>query len=539
MTFCLIRERWIPVVDTAGRRHDMAPADITEIGDVEFAWGRADLNVATYELLIGLLTVALPVYSRGDWHKRWKSPPTRAELADAFAPLIPWFQLDGDGPRFMQDLQDLAGEDLPPDGLLINAPGANAVRNGTVLFVRDDLHAILSPAAAAIALFALQAFAPTGGAGHRTSLRGGGPLTTLVRLHGAVPGSEAALWRRLWLNTPELSSRDDEKLPPMSSSDSSGRVFPWCRPTPTSERGQAPFEIGAAGAHPAQAMFGMPRRIRLQFAENTDAIACPITGRISPVVLAGFRTQNYGINYGVSWRHPLTPYEQRAGGEVLPTHPKSSRYGYKDWSPRLYGIAFHDAAGAGRSLSENLASIPSRLRNQRVTVSAAGYVMDNMKVLDYLEAQVPWIIMADETRQGMLAALADELVSSADRAVAAARSALSQSFKALGADKPTSLVQTASEAFWITTEQPFRDSLDRFANLADDADADVINAARNAISDSWALMLRRQALAVFDETVPPQTLFSLKPEKQKSIVDARARLLRALSRDTSKPKEAA
>ena len=90
MTFCLIRERWIPVVYTAGRRHDMAPADITEIGDVEFAWGRADLNVATYELLIGLLTVALPVYSRGDWHKRWKSPPTRAELADAFAahPLV-------------------------------------------------------------------------------------------------------------------------------------------------------------------------------------------------------------------------------------------------------------------------------------------------------------------------------------------------------------------------------------------------------------------------------------------------------------------
>lgn len=541
MTYCLITERWIPVVDVGGKCEWISPADIVDVGDVEFAWGRPDLNVATYELLIGLLTVALPVYSRGDWHKRWKTPPGRQELDDALAPLIPWFQLDGDGPRFMQDLEDFKGEELPPDGLLINAPGANAVCNGTVLFVRDGLHPVLSPAAAAIALFALQAFAPSGGVGHRTSLRGGGPLTTLAWLPRAVEDDQAGLWRRLWLNVPEIDGRGETRMPELVNAEDAGCIFPWCRPTPTSEtKGTPPFEIGLNEAHPMQALFGMPRRIRLSFDENSEQAPCPITGEVRPVIVTGYRTQNYGINYGMSWRHPLTPYAQRAATtERLPVHPKSSRYGYKDWSPLLYSISRFDEEGAGRGVSLNLSSIASRVRGKRVQVSANGYVMDNMKVLDYLEAQVPWIIMSDESRQGMLAALAGELVGSADMAATTTRSALNQAFKALGTDKPASLVQQAIDAYWIKTEQPFRDSLDRFARLADDADDNAINATCNSISADWAKALRRAALVVFDQAVPPEALFSLQPVKQKTVVDARSRLLRTLSRDQSEKEAAA
>lgn len=535
MTYCLITERWIPVVDACGKREWMSPADIADVGDVEFAWGRPDLNVATYELLIGLLTVALPVYRRGDWHKRWQNPPSRKELSDALAPLIPWFHLDGDGPRFMQDLEDFEGAELPPDSLLINAPGANAVRNGTVLFVRDNLHPILSPAAAAIALFALQAFAPGGGAGHRTSLRGGGPLTTLARLPRAAGDDQAALWRRLWLNVPEIDGRVETRIPEWVNAEDAGRILPWCRSTSTSEtKGAPPLEIGLSEAHPMQALFGMPRRIRLSFAENSEQAPCPITGEVRPVIVTGYRTQNYGINYGTSWRHPLTPYAQRAGTtERLPVHPKSSRYGYKDWSPLLYSISRFDEEGAGRGVSLNLSSIASRVRSERVQVSANGYVMDNMKVLDYLEAQVPWIIMSDEGRQGMLAALADELVGSADKTATTTRSALNQAFKALGTDKPASLVLHAIDAYWIRTEQPFRDSLDRFARLADDADENAVLAARNSITAEWTKALRRVALVVFDESVPPEALFSLQPEKQKTVVESRSRLLRTLSRDQS------
>ncbi|MGG2362666.1 type I-E CRISPR-associated protein Cse1/CasA, partial [Salmonella enterica] len=81
--------------------------------------------------------------------------------------------------------------------LLIESPGANTLKKNLDHFVRRGRVEVLAPAAAAMALFTLQTFAPSGGAGHRTSLRGGGPLTTLVR-PGTVAGLSDALWPLLW-----------------------------------------------------------------------------------------------------------------------------------------------------------------------------------------------------------------------------------------------------------------------------------------------------------------------------------------------------
>ena len=100
-------------------------------------------------------------------------------LAERFAQVRDAFVLDGAGPRFMQDREELVGGVVPISGLLIDSPGANTIKNNVDLFVKRGRVTTLSRAAAAMSLFALQTFAPSGGAGHRTSLRGGGPLTTL------------------------------------------------------------------------------------------------------------------------------------------------------------------------------------------------------------------------------------------------------------------------------------------------------------------------------------------------------------------------
>ena len=76
---------------------------------------------------------------------------------------------------------------MPVGALLIDTPGANALRKNTDLFVKRGRIEVLSRAAAAIGLFTLSAYAPAGGAGIRTSLRGGGPLTTLL-----LPGTTRA-----------------------------------------------------------------------------------------------------------------------------------------------------------------------------------------------------------------------------------------------------------------------------------------------------------------------------------------------------------
>jgi hypothetical protein len=115
---------------------------------------------------------ACPPANEEDWKAWWHHPPPPAELEATFAPLAAAFNLDGDGPRFLQDLEDFPGDSLPIERLLIDAPGENTVERNTDLLVKRDRVALLGRPAAAMALYTLQTFAPSGGAGHRTSLRG-------------------------------------------------------------------------------------------------------------------------------------------------------------------------------------------------------------------------------------------------------------------------------------------------------------------------------------------------------------------------------
>jgi hypothetical protein len=60
---------------------------------------------------------------------------------------------------------------------LLEAPGVSTEENNAALLVKAGRFEVMSRSAAAIALLTLQTMAPSGGSGHRTSLRGGGPLS--------------------------------------------------------------------------------------------------------------------------------------------------------------------------------------------------------------------------------------------------------------------------------------------------------------------------------------------------------------------------
>ena len=97
-------------------------------------------------------------------------------LRKIFEPHLGRFELESDGPAFMQDFQLPAEVNrLPVLDLLIDAgSGSNQYFNKPA----SD-HAMCRSCAAQ-ALFTLQINAPAGGRGVRTSLRGGGPLTSLL-----------------------------------------------------------------------------------------------------------------------------------------------------------------------------------------------------------------------------------------------------------------------------------------------------------------------------------------------------------------------
>ncbi|HDR27091.1 type I-E CRISPR-associated protein Cse1/CasA [Rhodovulum sp.] len=354
MPLNLIENPWIPVLCANGARRVIAPWQMAEPGILRPDWPRPDLNVACYEFLIGLVFLADPPANNGEWQRRVSPDPQR--LRDRLAPLAPAFNLLGAGPRFLQDLENLAGPANPVDMLFIDSAGANAEKNNADLIVHRGRYPRIDLPLAAMTLYAFQAHAPAGGAGNRTSMRGGGPLVTLVD-----PGG--GLWPLIWANTPCGAPGKPDDLP-------------WMRPTRLSDAGQQtlPPEGRVFGA---EAFFGMPRRLRLIGDDEG------VTGVIQ---------KPWGTNYAL-WKHPLSPYyRMKPGQEWLPKHPRAGHFGYRNW----LGIV---AQEVGSETSERSLSLRDWAeRGGEATVIVAGWAMDNMKPRDFTLSVQPLLTLSDEAR---------------------------------------------------------------------------------------------------------------------------------------------
>ena len=180
----LVSDPWIPVLRRSGR-DTIRPDQIAEPDVLRPDWPRPDLNLACYELLIGLVYLAHPPNGSDD---RAHSPDA-ATLRAAMKPLEPAFNLLGDGPRFLQDLEALEGGGKPPDMLFIDSAGDFTVKKNADLMVRRGRYPALPLPLAAMALYTLQAFAPSGGAGmNRMIARASRARATVPRRRGDEPG---------------------------------------------------------------------------------------------------------------------------------------------------------------------------------------------------------------------------------------------------------------------------------------------------------------------------------------------------------------
>ncbi|MDN2565201.1 type I-E CRISPR-associated protein Cse1/CasA [Aquibium sp. A9E412] len=482
MPLNLITDAWIPVRTTDDERRVIRPDQIAEPGVARPDWPRADFNLACYELLIGLVFLADPPKHAGDWSSRRTPDPKR--LRTRLAPLAPAFELGGDGPRFLQDFDELEADASPVDMLFIDSSGGNTARNNADLMVKRDRYAGLPAPLAAMALFTLQAQAPSGGAGNRTSMRGGGPLVTLVEPAGEAP---APLWEMVWANVP-----DGRALPP----DRLGEALPWMRPTETSEKGTAPKQPpDDDGLALAEAFFGMPRRLRLDFAEG------------DPRVVTGVRQRPYGTNYGL-WRHPLSPYyQQKAGAELLPMHPRTGIASYRNWA----GIAFQRPDGLRHVASTVAAWHGRNPQGAKASLHIGGWAMDNMKPRDFIWSRQP-LFALDGDGEGAAIALI-EAANAFSLALAGAMQTLTGA-----ASMDASAVEPVREAFYTDTQADFERMLGRLTRQESLA----------AMAADWVSTLRKAALGLFDPRAVPG-LADRRIEDAQAIVNARGQLLSAFA----------
>ena len=454
MTLNLLADPWIPVLRD-GETVNIRPDQIAEAGVVRLAWPRADFNLACLELLIGLVSMTDPPADDDDWLARLDRPDA-ARLHAALTPFAPHFALAGDDPRFLQDLEaferTVKPSDIKPlDMLYIDSAGAAAVSKNADLTVKRGRFASLPPAEAAMALYTLQAFAPTGGAGNRTSMRGGGPMTTLVQPLGEY-GGRLPLWRLVFANV-----LPGPPLAPAEAKD----ALPWLRPTHTSERHQI---VTPDHTHPLEAFFGMPRRLRLVFDGER---------------VVGVVQRPHGTNYA-TWEHPLTPYyrQKEDSPDWLPVHPRAGRLSYRNW----LGVTMAPGTG-GKGTRRTARTVYECLEGRlsqhvEFELMAGGWAMDNMKPVDFaLDIYPAFPGMGEDGADRV-----HRLVEAANIASGALRKALNA---ACGLDGTSR--DAAIEAFFAETEEAFERSIRR---IIDGADAKV--------EEAWHRTLRDRAVRSFD-----------------------------------------
>ena len=450
-------------------------------------WPRPDMHLACVELLVGLVYMACPPTNAKIWRKRFSDRPSPEMLQKIFKPYAHAFNLLGEGPRFMQDFDEEMGGKLNlVDMLFLDSAGENTIRKNQDVIVRRNRYRSLPLHYAAMALYTLQDFAPSGGRGNRVSLRGGGPMVTLV-----VPPEEG-LWPLVWANVPEGQEIE-------SSPDALREALPWMRRT---DGGTEVFPSGDGTTVPVEAFFGQPRRLRL-IEED---------GKIT-----GVKQKIHGNHYS-GWKHPLTSYSWKSPqddadeiGSRSPKHLKPGLFSYPNWK----GILFQ------AENTERPASL-ERFLKEREEVDArlivAGWAMSKMNARDFQWSECPVFKLEEEVQDAVI-----DLIEQGDRVARKLRKSI---ITALAPEKVAKKqrdvpkeAESAQEMFLLRTQPKIEYAISVLARgngetLEDD--------------QQWERIIRREAIRLFDGIVSVG-LAERTEKQQQQAAKGRSTLLKELN----------
>ena len=526
MPYNLLHENWLPVRRKSGLTECIAPWKMTDglVRDpiIELATPRPDFDGALMQFLIGLVQTAYAPKTERDWRRGLTDPPKPETLREAFVEYEHAFNLDGDGPRFLQDYgEKMGGKKKPISFLLPDTP--TSLSQNRDHFIKDRSAERYSDAATAMALLSMQTNAPSGGRGHRTSLRGGGPLTTLVL--------GRTLWQTVWLNVLSIAQQAVGK-----TADDESKIFPWLAPTRTSEKGSPSRTTSPEDVHLLQCYWGMPRRIRLHSAGPGSQ--CALLNAEVERTYETFEMKSNGVNYEGGWKHPLTPYRLQSSGPALPLKGQPGGYSYRHWphiattSGSIQDVeaaqvvrTFHQRALRYHALDDTFQSQP------RLWVF--GFDTDNMKVRSWNESIMPLFLVPESLRTpfedaaiaciGVAEYAEDKIREALKRGLFGAYRKRNGKLKwdvpeRVSIDK--TIFETADAQFWHDTESAFYHTLRGVRERLEAGESLIM------LKTEWAKNLRRAVTGIFDRVTQYNTFRAANP---KAVALARRDLRRFIS----------
>jgi CRISPR system Cascade subunit CasA len=482
-------------LDKNGNKRKIGFTEIVDPTLSDIWTSRPDLRGGAFQFMIGLLqTFCAPEDIEG-WQDWWEEPPDAETLAACIANYTWAFEFHSERASFMQEsgLAVVDAKDIA--ALLIESPGEKTIKDNLDFFIKRDQIQGMTPSTAALVLFTLQINAPGGGVGHRVSLRGGGPLTTL--LVPRDPG--ASLWQKLWINILPKEEYGDAPIKQLSD------VLPWAGAVRTSEaktgKTTTPEDV-----HELQAYWSMPRRILFDH-DDTVVGVCDISHEQSDGLLRSYRTQNYGVNYAGAWMHPLTPYTLDPKNDPLSIKGQRGGIGYKHWLGLTFGT--DDKPKAALVVDHFQRKLKKKIP---VRLWCFGYDMDNMKARCWYESTLPVYNVTPASQKTFVGAIKLMLDCATEGAVL-----LNKYVKAAQYKRPADVATNPSiaQSFWQRTEDDFYALAGKLSSVVQDEQAVA------AIYADWLRVLRAKILVLFEEWVQQ---LSIEDTDMGRVVSARSEL---------------
>ncbi|MBN1225724.1 MAG: type I-E CRISPR-associated protein Cse1/CasA [Deltaproteobacteria bacterium] len=558
----LINDQWIPVRHADGSVDKIAPWEVTkDINDekkmiVAVASPRPDFDGALTQFLIGLLQTACTPETEDDWWVWQEKQPIPEQLQSLFNPFAASFELEGEGPRFMQDFQpDELSEISGIAALLIETPGENALKKGTDHFVKRDKVKQLCSHCAAAAIYTLQLNAPAGGAGNRTGLRGGGPLTTLIL--------GKSLWETCWINVLIKSNYFSNSI--NTCENESPLRFPWREKTRISNKGTGQ-DTYFGDMHPDQLFWAMPRRIFLIDEDSTMTEACDLCGNKTDKMYRKYKNKNYGVHYMGAYEHPLSPHYIK-NNAPSPIHPQPGGVIYSHW----LGLVENSSEGDNKRRPAKVVNQFRSLTLVDAQLWAFGFDMDKAKARCWYSAKMPVLHIEDSFSSifsshstnmiktsryvsGLLVAavlkgqMAEPRPSRNDagyleidwkwpkdllgrlrksptektKVIEKKINAFVEELDSRVQKSMMCLLDSARLNFWSITEDDFYDHLKKIR------DAIINRNNEHHILESWVSILKEEAIKIFDRHVNSDDFNAVDPKR---IAIARNELVRSLNSD--------